>query len=243
MLAAVALGLAALAPRPATGQTADEIIARHAAARGGLAHLRAIRTVRLIGHISFGPGAEGSDTVEIGQRPVRIRTAITIGDRRVIQGYDGHTAWTMNGFRGDSVPHVMAPEEARNVIAGADLEGPLIDHARKGNRVTLIGRDTADGRPAYKLAVVTATGAEDAYYIDAKTFLQTKWEGKRVANGKPVVYESWFRDWRPVRGVLFAYRIDSDARGQPGEQHIVTDTVEVDARVPDARFAMPTAAP
>jgi hypothetical protein len=116
------------------------------------------------------------------------------------------------------------------------MDGPLIDAAAKGNRVTFAGLDTAEGRPAWRLHVVTATGLEDDYWLDTTTALQTKWAGRRMVNGKPVVFESFFRDWRSVDGVMFAFRIDSDTRGEQGGQHLRFDRVELGVPEPEGRF-------
>lgn len=243
VIGAVAAGRAAAqvagggaADRP----TADGIIARHIAARGGLGRLRQVETVRLTGRISFASGVEGADTVDLA-RPNRVRTQVIIQGKVFVQAYDGHTAWGINPFQGDTSPRPLEPNVARNVIAAADLEGPLVDYTAKGNRVSLAGTDTADGRPAYKLVVVEPDGLTDTYYIDTVTYLQTKWEGERVVNGERVVFESFFRDHRPVEGVMFPFRIDSDTKGRPGGQHIVYDSIQVNFPEPDSRFVMPSA--
>src|SRR5690348_3355155 len=115
-------------------------------------------------------------TVELA-RPGRVRTQITFNGQSFIQAYDGSTAWTVNPFGGSGAPEALPPAAAANVIAGGDFEGALVDYARKGNRVVLAGTDTADGKPAWKLVVTLPSGLVDNYYIDAASFLETKWEG------------------------------------------------------------------
>lgn len=219
-------------------QTADQIIARHIVARGGAARLAAVRSEHLEGHVSFGSTASGVDTVDLA-RPQRIRTIVVLNGKTIVQAYDGHVAWTVNPFAGIDTPQVMAPDLAKNVIAGADMDGPLVNAPAKGNRIALAGLDTADGRPAYKLVVTEPDGLVDTYFIDSATALQTKWQGRRMVDGKPVVFESMFRDYRRVAGVMLAYRIDSYTLGQPGAQHLTFDRIEVNAPEPDDRFTIP----
>lgn len=223
------------------GPTADEIIARNVAARGGLERIKAVQTARIWGTISFRPGVAHPLATEMA-RPGRIRSEISAQGQTLVQAFDGHGAWSLDPTEASGVAQVMPPDAAKNVAAGADMDGPLVDYSAKGNRVTLVGMDTADGRSAYKIAVTTASGLHDVYYIDSRSYMQTKWEGERVSGGKPVVYESYFRDYRPIDGVMWAFRIDSDTKGQPGAQHIVTDSIRLNRPVLDARFAMPTAA-
>ncbi|HXF23701.1 MAG TPA: alpha/beta hydrolase-fold protein, partial [Gemmatimonadaceae bacterium] len=229
---------AASAQQP--GNPADSVIAANIASRGGRVRLESVRTEELRGHISFSGGPAHPMAVDMA-RPDRIRTEITLDGGRMIQAYDGKVAWMINpvGSPGDTAPHVLPAGEAANIAAGGDMDGPLLDYAAKGNRVTYAGLDTADGRPAYRLDVVTGRGLDDSYYIDAVSHLQIKWRGHRVMNGKPVVFVSFFRDYRPVDGVMIAFRIDSSTEGQAGGQSITIDTVRMNAQIPPAEFSMP----
>ena len=223
--------------------SADQVIAANIASRGGMARIESVRTQKLRGHITFS-GPVHPFAVDLA-RPGRIRTEITLDGGRIVQAYDGNTVWTINPVQqqNDTMPHVMPEGEARNVIAGGDMDGPLIHYAEKGNHVTYAGIDTADGRPAYKLEVVTAAGLADTYYIDTTSHLQTKWQGHRIMSGEPVVFESFFRDYRTVDGILIAFKVDSDTEGRAGGQHITLDTVQINAPVSDAEFAMPPKRP
>jgi hypothetical protein len=220
------------------GQTADSIIALNVVARGGPAQLRAVRSERLIGHITLADGSSWVDTVDV-ERPNRIRTTLWGGGRLLVQASDGHTVWTLNGMAGAPVPHIETGDVARNIQAGADIDGPLIAFRAKGNRVEYAGIDTAAGRPAYVLEVQTATGLHDRYYIDVRTHLQTKWTGIRPSNGDTLVFDSYFGDYRRVDGVMLAFRIDSDTRGRPGRQHMQFDTASVNPPLAPERFRLP----
>lgn len=236
-VAPAAMLLLASAPA-ARAQTADSILALNLAARGGRARLESVRSERLIGRIELANGLAGADTVEL-ERPLHVRTTLHLGARTIVQASDGRTTWTVNPLAGDTTPTVMTGGAAQNVEAGADLDGPLVDYAAKGNRVTFAGRDTADGRPAFALDVVTAAGLHDRYFIDARTHLQTKWQGRRIVNGDTLVFESYFRDYRRVDGIAIAFRIDSDTRGRPGGQHITIARAEVNVPIDAHRFRFP----
>lgn len=217
----------------------DAVIDANILARGGRAALESVRTEKLRGHITFADGVAHRLTSDLA-RPDRIRTELFFNGTPVVQTYDGRVGWAINSFQQkNSIPYFLPTGEAQNVAAGGDMDGPLVDYAKKGNRVTLAGIDTAAGRPAYKLNVTTAAGLNDTYYIDTVSHLQTKWSGHRVSGGQPVVYESFFSDYRAVSGVMIAFRIDSDTQGQPGSQHIVLDTVVLNDTIADDEFMMP----
>lgn len=241
LCAATAVAAPARAQSAGSPASVDAVIARYLAARGGAARVRAVRTERMEGRITFADGAGGADTVELA-RPQRIRTTIHIGDRLLVQGYDGTTAWAINPFAGDTAPRALDPGTAKNVIAGADMDGPLVDWAARGNRVTLAGLDTADGRPAWALRVTRPDSTTDTYFVDTASCLVTKWQGERVIGGAPVVFETYFRDFRQVDGLTFPFTLVSDTRGRPGTQRMAFDAVAVDVPIPDARFRMPAVA-
>jgi len=230
-----ASGAAAQTP---SGPPVDTIVARYLAARGGADRIRNTRAIRLVGHMDFGQGAGGIDTIEMA-RPGRVRTTVHLAPGTLVQGYDGTTAWGINPFGGDSTPRVLDAGTAKNVIAGGDMDGPLLDYQLRGIRVTLARLDTAAGRPAWALTVIRPDSNLDTYFIDSASYQLTKWQGHRVADGVPVVYETYFQDYRRFGGMWFSCRLESHTLGRPGRQLIIVDSVAVDPPVADARFKMP----
>jgi len=214
VIAALVLMVPAIGNAQRSSRTADQIIAANVAARGALANLVNVKSELLIGHIIFSNGAAHSLMVHLA-RPNRVRTEIGFDNGRVEQAYDGHVGWTVSTIPGqrDTVAHQLPPGETQNIAAGGDIDGPLIQYEAKGNRIAAAGIDTANGRAAYKLDVVTASGLTDTYYIDTTSHLQTKWEGRRTIGGKPVVFQSYFRDYRRVSGVMIAFTIESSTEG------------------------------
>lgn len=234
------LGLLVIASA-AAGQTparppVDTIVARYLAARGGAGRIRNTREIRLVGHMEFGQGVSGVDTIEMA-RPGRIRTTVHFAQGTLVQAYDGTTVWGTNP--GDSSAHVVDPGTAKNVIAGGDMDGPLLDYKARGIQVSLIGLDTAQGRPAWALKVVRPDSTLDTYFIDAGSYQLTRWQGHRMSDGVPVIYETIFRDYRRYGGMSFPCRLESHTLDRPGSQLIVVDSVAVDLPVSDARFKMP----
>ena len=226
----------------AAGQTpappVDTIVARYLAARGGADRIRNTKEIRLVGHMEFGQGVSGVDTIEMA-RSGRIRTTVHFAQGTLVQGYDGKTVWGINPFAGDTSARVLDTGTAKNVIAGGDMDGPLLDYKARGIQVSLIGLDTAQGKPAWALKVVRPDSTLDTYFIDAASYQLTRWQGHRVSEGVPVIYETVFRDYRRYGGMLFPCRLESRTLDRPGSQLIIVDSVAVDLPVSDERFKMP----
>src|ERR1700760_4967400 len=75
-------------PPAGSAQTADEIINKYIAARGGLAKIHAVQSERVTGTIPFEPGAEGPFMVE-RKRPLKNHMEIPVAGKTLIRSYDG----------------------------------------------------------------------------------------------------------------------------------------------------------
>ncbi|HTS87623.1 MAG TPA: hypothetical protein VMG41_03960 [Gemmatimonadales bacterium] len=236
-LAGLCLSAVALAA-PLGAQTAEDIISRNIAARGGAVRLRALQTERLAGHISFGTRPAEPFLVEI-KRPGMIRNQIGPEGSAIIQVSNGQAGWALVPGRDSGQPRQLDADQLRNMAGGADLEGPLLDHEKKGNTVELLGKVEVRGRPAWKLRVVEADGEVRLDYVDAESFLEDKWEGTIRVDGRDQAVETYFSDYRPVGGVMVSFRLDSGSPGTPTTQKLVFDSAAVDIPIADGRFERP----
>lgn len=213
----------------AMAQSGDEVVARALKARGGIQRIKAVQTQRLTGRLSVN-GQDGPLIVEF-KRPGKMREMVTMGDKSQIRTTDGTSGWGVGTLRGTAAPQPLGEQELRALAGSADFEGPLVDYKEKGNRIELQGREDVEGRPAYKLAITMKDGESRVDFIDCKTYLEVKWQGKG--------FESYFRDYRKVKGLMYAFLIDSAPAGKPSNQKIVFDKVEVNPPIDDARFGRP----
>jgi hypothetical protein len=209
-------------------QSADDVVAKAIAARGGIKRIKSLNSQRLTGRISLNSGESGPLIVEM-KRPGMMRETVTLGDKSMIRTTDGIVGWATGSLRNLLDPQQVNPEELRTLAASADFEGPLVDYKSKGNKVELAGKEKVGQRLAFKLVISMKTGENRVDFIDCKSHLEVKWQG--VANGN--IFESYFRDYREVKGLMYAFEIDS------GSQKIVLDKVEVNPELDPARFSKP----
>jgi hypothetical protein len=209
-------------------QSVDDIVAKAINARGGIKRIKSINSQRLTGRISLNAGESGSLIIEM-KRPGMMREMVTLGDKSMIRTTDGISGWAIGSLRNLAEPQQVSPEELRTLAASADFEGPLVDYKAKGNKVDLAGKEKIGKRLAFKLVISMKSGENHIDFIDCKSHLEVKWQG--VANGN--IFESYFRDYRQVKGLMYAFEIDS------GSQKIVLDKVEVNPKLDPARFSKP----
>ena len=247
LLAAAQLGLFAAMgialAQPAAAQTADEIVAKVLAARGGLEKAKAVQTERITGTIYFNPEMYGPFLAEF-KRPGKMHNEVTIQDKTVVRTFNGKDGgWVINPFVGKNAPEPMSADEVKDAVNESDFDGPLVDAKDKGNVLELAGTEKVEGRDAYILKVTHKDGTVSSYSFDTQTYLLTKWSGADTVNGETVTRETLFHDYRDVGGLKFAFELVSNNPGSEGAQRILVDKVEVDPQIDDSHFEKPPAPP
>ena len=222
-------GLLALLCVTVEAQTADQIVARNIAARGGARRLAALQTQSMTGTLAFAPNPGEPFHVEM-KRPGKLRQEISLNHDKFTQVTDAIQGFTL---RPNKPPEPMSAAQLKDLAGSADFEGPLVNYQAKGNKVELAGKEKLEGRDAYKLIVTMKDGAQRTDYIDATTYLESKWEG--VVGGQRM--ETYFRDYRKVKGLAYAFSLDSSGPGFL--QKLVFTKIEVNAALTESRFTKP----
>jgi hypothetical protein len=240
------------------------VVARYVEARGGAQKISSLETIRMTGTISFGPGAPAPFALEM-KRPNRMRTEFRVQGAVGVQAFDGQKAWAVLPMAGKTEPEYLPAEVAREAAEQADIEGPLVDAAAKGNKVELLGREKVEGpdtagtlnyvwqatgwalasggRDCFKLMVTFKSGGVRYSYIDSVSFLEVKAEGRRAAGGAEVMLETYYRDYRDVGGLQIPHLIEAGPAKRPERQKIVIAKVEVNVPLADSRFERPATGP
>jgi outer membrane lipoprotein-sorting protein len=223
-----------------SAQTVDELIAKTAAARGGLAKLKAVQTVRLTGNFETNGMQVGF--VEVAKRPNKLRRDITIQGMNMIQSYDGHNGWQIP-FTGKTDAEAMTGDDLKGIQEEADTDGPLLDYKAKGNKVELVGKEKIAGKDAYNLKVTLSTGTVRNIYLDADTFFPVKTSTKVTRGGTESTVESFPSDYREANGIMVPFAVQVQIDGGATSQKITFEKVEFNVPVDDAVFIMPAPAP
>jgi len=224
-----------------SAQTVDDVVRRYLEARGGLARLRTVLSLRFTGTMEL-PGVSAPFVLEL-KRPDRMRTEFTVEGRTGVRAFDGRTAWELLPLPGER-PRPMSPEDAAEARAQADVDlSPLVDPTAKGYTVELVGHDRLPGGGTWKLIVRGKEGPPRTMYLDARTHLVVQTVDTRDVDGKEVEFVTEIGDYRSVGGLAFPYRFEVGPRGSAERQRLAVDRVEINPPLEDARFAMPVPAP
>ncbi len=229
------LAMASLTP----AQTVDEILARNFEAKGGLAKIRAVQAVRVTGNITIGPGMEAPAVIE-QKRGDKVRLDITFqGMTLTPMVLNGTSGWKLMPIQGNPNPEALSPEEMKDALEQADIDGFLVDYKAKGHTVEYLGKEKVEGTEAYKLKVTLKNGDVRTVYIDTDSNLEIKIESKSMRRGAEVEGDTNLGDYKEVDGLVMAHSIDSGQKGAPGRQVITISKIEINPALDDARFVMP----
>ena len=227
-------------PLEAAAQTADEIVKKVIDARGGLEKIKSVQSQRISGYISFSKDTRGTFSVEL-KRPLKMRAEISVEGQQLIRVYDGKSSgWTINPFLGSREVEPLPAGDLKNISDESDFDGPLVDYKSKGNQIELVGKEALDDKPVYRLKLTNKNGDVRFYIFDAASFLLVKWEGNRKNGEENIPWESYFSDYRDVKGLKYSFRIDQGSPGTEIRQTLFAEKIEVDLPIDDSRFGKPS---
>ena len=222
----------------AFGQTADELVAKNLAAKGGVEKIKAIKTLRQSGKLETSGGFNAKLSEE-RKAPDMLRESLTIQGMSRIDAYDGTTGWRISPFSGRKDPEVMGEDQLRGFVEDADFYGPLVDYQTKGNTIEYLGHATVDGDDAYRLKVTLKNGDFIYYFLDPDTCLEIRTEKHEFIRGS--VHESVqsYGSYKQVAGVYFPFSLEQGSVQDPSDVKITVEKIEANVDLPDSAFKMP----
>ena len=220
-------------------QTAEELVAKNLAAKGGEDKIKSIKTLRLKGRYQEGDGF----TAQVGQEgkaPNQARSTFSLQGMDNIQAYDGSVGWQINPFQGRRDAELLGEDDMRDIVEDSDFYGPLVDAQAKGETIEYMGHATIDGDDAYKLKVTLKNGDIYYYYLDPDTFIEFRTERQQFVRGSVKETVNEFGSYKQVAGVYMPFVITTGRRKDLANAATISYT-SIEANVPldDKIFKMP----
>jgi hypothetical protein len=215
----LALLVVCIFPSIASPQTAEEIIERNIAARGGTEKLRAIHSMRVTTVEEANWGGRGSSVLRI-MRPDGMRFDFTwqASPKAPIitttTAFDGKAGWWSDQHKGLQTPHTVTGDTLEELREQAQKQfaESLSELQANGSKVEFVGKDAVEGKLCFKIRFMTHTGHVRYAYYDAESFLIARTEQEVfMKNKKEELLTTVITDYRSVNGVLFphTFKIDS----------------------------------
>jgi hypothetical protein len=240
---------AVLAPHPSLAKagprklSAEQIVARNVAARGGLEAWRKVQTMIWMGHIeSVHATVPSMQFMLAQQRPNRVHFEINALGDKTVRVFDGSQGWKLRPGHGRPEVQPFSGEELQFEQEGPGIDGVLIDSAAKGSAVEVQGVDEIDKRDAYHLVVHTASGETQHVWVDAKTFLEIRYDRPaRAAGGASRTVSVVYRDYKATEGLQIPSVIETGVGSGNTPDKMVIEKVLLNPPLDALTFSEPGA--
>jgi outer membrane lipoprotein-sorting protein len=216
--------------------SADELVAKNLAARGGVDKLKGLASARLVGNLSV-QGMEMPLTI-LTKRPNKMKQEMSMQGQKIIQAFDGETVWAVNPLMGSAAPRVVEGPAADVVKNQSLFDGPLVGYKERGDTLEVVGPAEVGGAKTWKLKLTRKDGKSMLIFLDAETGLERQWTATMEQNGLTMEIETTMADYQATDGIMVARSI----RTMMGSQQmaaITFTTVEFNVPIEDSEFVMP----
>ena len=143
-------------------------------------------------------------------RPRKMRFELEFAGQTALQVYDGVNGWKLRPYLNRLEVEPYTADEMKAASTLSELDGPLVDYAAKGTRVESDGIESVEGHDTYKLKLTLKSGDVTHVWVDAQTFLETKFEGQpRRLDGVYHPVEVYYRDYRNVNGLEIPFVLET----------------------------------
>jgi outer membrane lipoprotein-sorting protein len=217
-----------LAATPVLADSLEGILDKHFDAQGGLARLRAVKSVAYTGTNDY--DGKTSKTSALRARPNLLKNEYVSAEGVKVKAFDGKKGWMAK----DGKAELIATPLLAALAEHAEFDDALVDHAKRGIKVKLLGKEGN----AYVLEVTMRSGDVQKRYLDDRSFLETKRVATYVDEGKTHTKTIVFSDFRKTAGIVTAHVRETESSGKRGR--FVVDELRWDAKVETAAFAAPS---
>ena len=199
-------GVSSGAEMPAAGAgDLERILAAHLEARGGAERLRQIERLRLRGR--YAEASVYGEFELLRQQNRRYRFTHRRGDAVIVRAFDGVRGWWIHPEK-SPMPGPMPAGQVSNLIAEAELHGPLVDADARGHRIELIGPTEIDGGEAWELRLTRGTGAVETWFLARDSHLPLERISRLWAYDEEWELHTYFSDYRAVEGLVLPHLIE-----------------------------------
>lgn len=215
-------------------QTVDDIINKYVEARGGKEKLNAINSVYM----------EGSRQMmgnEVLVKVTMVQGKLFRNDFEAM-GTTGYTivtpteGWSFIPMQSPKVEPIAA-DRLKTMQGQMDIAGPLVDYAAKGNKAELQGKETIEGKEAYKIKLTLSTGKDVIYYMDTKTNLlvQSRQMSAARGNNAPQEIITNYSDYKLFDGIMFPQTIANPGSGMMAGS-TTFDTIVINKTIDESQY-------
>ena len=198
LLAVSLLGPSAFAQIQEPAKIADQYVK----AAGGSKVLSKIQTMTLEGTFTnTADGKSGAYTIDT-KLPNRYYSELVIGDKNVIEAYNGKSAWHRTS--GGELGTLLGQEGLQLEAASSYYNSRFLNLKKNKLALAFVGHAQVRGKDALQVEVTAPTGVKREVFFDPQSHLIVKETGAVGGVDEELLYD----DYRTVDGVKLPYKIE-----------------------------------
>lgn len=231
-------------PALAEDMTLDQVLAKHAEARGGEAAFDAVDTAKISAKMLMGAAGQQMEapmTLYI-KAPDKMRMDFVIQGTTITQAWDGELGWQVMPLMGNTEPQEMSAEESKQIKRQDLIRGMLLTYEDHGFTAEYMGVEEIEGTPAHKIKVIMDDGDIAYSYLDTEYFMEFMQEVEAVnpQTGQAGTMVISYGDFKEVGGLMMPYSMEMQPEGMAGGMNVTIENIELNTdEVTDDLFAMP----
>ncbi len=221
----------------ANGQSVDDIIDQYINARGGNDKLASIKSLYMEGSREMMGNEVDVKVTKVDGKLNRVDFAFGSNSGYTIITPD--KGWSYIPMRSDKAEEIPQ-ERLKTMQDQMDIAGPLVDYASKGYKAALQGKDTVNGKDAWKILLTGSNGKEETFYIDTSSHLlvqtrQMAEVGARRNNSGPTEVITDYSDYKDFDGIMFPQTVTTEGTGM-GAGAMIFEKIVINPPIDDKLY-------
>ena len=187
-------------------ENVDVIIAKHIEAHGGLEKWNKVETMKVTGN--FTAFSIEKDFMSLKTKSGEYYADLHMGKHQVIEAFDGKKGWTIDPWQEINYARRINSGEENVFAQKAEFTTPFFNYKERGHQVEFIGEEKLEGLDVFVLKLTRSNGKSEKWYLDAKTYLEYKYESSWVDFATELPSETFFDDFRTVDGLVIPFFVE-----------------------------------
>ena len=215
---------------PAHAQTADDVLQKHIAAIGGTEKWNSITSMKMVGTMNFGGVELGMTETLVSDKALRMDiSAMGMSGFTIITPTEG---WMYMPFQPGMDKVMPVPKEQVEASkTKLNMKGAYLTDRSKIKTAEMLGRDSVNATPCYKLKLCDLDGNYQVAYFDASTYYLLRSEMKVKVQDQEQEVSASFSDFRKLpEGIVVPMTISAD------QGDVNFKTIEVNKPIDDSVF-------
>lgn len=163
---------------------------------------------------------------------------VNVQGQKIIQAYDGETAWQVMPFQGVMEPTEM-PEDQAEQSKDTRFLSEFIDSKERGFTLESVEGKEVEGTPTYGVRVTDTTGYDHTYYFDTEYMIPVMMTSP-IKSGpqKGATMETYMSDYQEVEGLMVPMFLEVKFNGTTVQKMTFTEVL-LNPEVDKAMFSLP----